>query len=524
MTRTHFPRIMKFLQPWSDQQSHQFAIIKSVINLVLLVLWAWLYWPVFQYLAVLFTREEFRTNQIVLLVVAGLLVYRARRLGLRFEPDAKPRLFWPGLALASGSSTAYLLVERYLDINTLSAVLFGLASYGLLGLWLSSSRWKRGIPAMLLLIGVLPFGEHLETFAGYPLRTFTAGLVRDALSGLGYHSVGVDTILVFESGISQVDIPCSGVKSLWTGALFLLAATWIENRQIGLRWLMVGLATGLLLFSSNLVRVAVLALVGPGLGWMLLARMLHIPLGVLGFLAVCAVTLYLLKRVPETPQALPSVEAAQSIGRNEKPVWLAPVVVFCVLVMALAYSPRAANQQVLAGGPPVWRFPAELTVQPAPLSPREQEWIRQGGAETADRLSFQWLSPEQPVTGTLMFLTSQSWRGQHNPERCFEVFGLTVKESYTYLVSAEFSLRYLSLAYGEAPDRLSAAYWLQSKDQTTEDFGKRIWADLSPNRERWVLVTVLFDRLRLPQSADLAQFFTAIHASVNRSLNEGVVP
>jgi exosortase O len=103
------------------------------------------------------------------------------------------------------------------DINTLSATLFGLATYGLLGLWLEPQRWRRGLPAALLLVGVLPFGEHLQTFVGYPVRILTAALVQKGLAAAGAHSVGMETILVFENGVSQVDIPCSGVKSLWTG-------------------------------------------------------------------------------------------------------------------------------------------------------------------------------------------------------------------------------------------------------------------------------------------------------------------
>ncbi len=34
--------------------------------------------------------------------------------------------------------------------------------------------------------------------------------------------------LIFENGVSQVDLPCSGVKSLWAGAIFYFAATWLS--------------------------------------------------------------------------------------------------------------------------------------------------------------------------------------------------------------------------------------------------------------------------------------------------------
>jgi exosortase O len=505
---------------------------RIIFNLALPGLWIWLYWPVFQYLAVIFTREEFRTNQIVLLAVAGLLLYRARMFHRRLNLDALPNLFVPGLVLAFGGSLAYLLVEHYLDINTLSAFLFGLATYGLLGLWMPSERWYQGFPAMLLLIGVLPFGEHLETFVGYPLRIWTAGLVRDSLAGFGFHSLGIDTILVFESGISQVDIPCSGVKSLWTGTLFLLAATWIENRSLDLRWLLIVLLNAILLIGANLLRVLVLAITGPALGWTLVARMLHIPLGVLGFLGTCLATLFMIRRLPVRSGASPSATYDQDrLPQPQllKPRWLGPGLVVFTLGMALLYSPHIESQAVSAAAP-VWTFPENLQVQWTPLSPQELAWIHQTGAATADRYAFQWKDTgqkergEPPVNGTVMFLTSQTWRGQHRPERCFEVFGLTVRESITVLVAPDFPLRHLSLSSREAPEPVSAVYWLQSTRQTTEDFGQRIWADLSPDRERWILITVLFNQKYDPHRSELLHLFEALHTLVDRNLAEGGVP
>ena len=98
-----------------------------------------------------------------------------------------------------------------------------------------------------------------------------------------------------ENGVSQVDLPCSGVKSLWTGALFLIAATWIERRPLNLRWLGVAGIFGGLLLAANLARVAVLVLVGQVAGWPLAAEMIHVPLGVLGFVAACAAAVMLMR-------------------------------------------------------------------------------------------------------------------------------------------------------------------------------------------------------------------------------------
>jgi exosortase O len=497
--------------------------LRTGINLALWVMWVRLFWPVFQYLGTQFTRDEFRTNQILLVLIAGLLIYQGRRARFRLRLDAAPHLFLPGLVLALCASLAYLLSEKYLDINTLAALLFGLATYGLLGLWMTPARWRQGIPAMLLVVGILPFGEHLETFAGYPLRIFTAGLVRDGLNTLGFHSVGVDTILVFESGISQIDIPCSGVKSLWTGMLFLLAVTWIENKPLSLRWVLVALCVGVLLVAANLARVAALALTGPALGWTRLAEIIHLPMGVLGFSAVCGAAFLMVRGLPV------GVDRAAEPGQSgpEKrllacPAWLGPTLLVCLVGMALAYSPRFDAQSVAAASSPAWHFPEKLALQAAPLSPQEMGWIRQAGADLADRFNFRWPGGGgKVVNGSVMLLTSRTWRGQHRPETCFEAFGLTLHESFTTLATPDFPVRVLSLSKGESEQRITAVYWLQSHNQTTEDFSKRIWADLESPQETWVLVTVLFDQSRDPQAAELAGFWAALHDSVTSSLAVG---
>jgi exosortase O len=195
------------------------------INIAILTAWLLLYRPVFAYLSIIFTREEFRTNQIVLIGVLILIAVRMRSSRIRLRISAAPRLNGLALAMTLGASAAFLIVERYLNINTMSATLFGMATYGLLGLWLNPKIWRQGFLIALLLIAVLPFGEHLQTFVGYPVRILTASIIQEGLASAGIHSIGVDTILVFENGVSQVDLPCSGVKSLWTGMLFLLAAT-----------------------------------------------------------------------------------------------------------------------------------------------------------------------------------------------------------------------------------------------------------------------------------------------------------
>jgi exosortase/archaeosortase family protein len=514
-------------------------------NAVTIGLWLWLFRPVFDYLAIIFSRADFRTNQLVLIGVILLIAGQARKGRLRPRLDAAPHLFYPAGILVIGGSALYLAVERFLDINTLSASLFGLASYGLLGLWMDPRRWRQGLPAALLLIGALPFGEHMQTFVGYPMRILTAALVRDGLAAADVSSISVDTILVLENGVSHIDLPCSGVKSLWTGMLFLTAATWIDRRPFNLSWLLIAFVFAGLLFAANLARVGVLVVVGQVAGWRLIAEMLHIPLGVLGFAAVCVLAVILLRmgrsNRPDVAWAPGSSQGGESNphaevrglgtigGRSGEPVqlssedpalahpnWFAPALAAAILVMILIYTPRPHTG--LTQPPPAWEFSAELVTEPMPLKPDEIDWLTRGGAESADRRRFEW----QGITGSMMLITSKTWRAHHRPERCFEVYGLSLDDSRTYLITPEFPLRFLSLSHGTGHSLLSATYWFQSVDHTTDDYATRMWADLAPDRDRWVLVTILFDGVHDPSTADLQALYSTLHDSVAHGLEGGL--
>ncbi len=487
-------------------------------NATIVLLWVILYRPVYPYLATIFTRQEFRTNQIVLLAVILLIAAQLRRGRLHISPTDLPQLHPPALALMSIASVAFIAVERWLDINTLSATLFGLATYGLLGLWMQSHRWRQGLPAALLLVGVLPFGEHMETFVGYPLRLATARIVSSGLGGLGVPNLGVDTILVFENGLSQVDNPCSGIKSLWTGGLFLLAATWTDSRPLNRRWLLSGIVFATLLLVSNLLRVVVLVSVDQVFSWRLLAEMLHVPLGIIGFVAACLALVGMLRWTGTFP-ATPQIDSQITLAR---PGWLALSLGIFLIFMALLYTPRV--NPVSAAGAPVSalgdHFPADLEARQWTLTSGETNWLSNGGAIPVDaaRWRFEW----HGTSGSLLLIRSRTWRSHHRPERCFTVYGLKIQESQPNLVATNFPLRQLTLGSPGNPRPVySAAYWLQSADKVTEDYAVRIWDDLAPQPQPWVLVTVLFDQPVDFETSDTRELFNTLRETVQGSLEPG---
>ena len=503
-------------------------LARIAMNGLLVILWLYLYHPIFPYLGTIFGHQEFRTNQILLLGALILIGLQVRRGDLHPRPDLLPHWYPPALALTLGASILFLLSERFLDVNTLSASLFGLASYGMLGLWLRPSYWLQGFPAALLLIGALPFGEHMQTFIGYPVRIATASIVRDGLSVLGVHSMGIDTILVFENGISKVDLPCSGVKSLWTGGLFLLAATWIEHRRINLHWLASALIFVILLLVANLLRVAVLVGVGQAAQLPLVAEMLHIPMGVLGFAGACVAVVGLLRwpdrKSPMLEKHSETVASESPPPQLPRPAWLPVLLAGLILGMALLYVQRPSP--VLAKSIPAFEFPTELNAASWPLPEEVLSWLNQDAPVLAERWRFTW----RGEPGSILLVASDDWRANHHPERCFQAYGLTIQSQSTYLAAPDFPVNLLSLKDGQASkgygedDQLTALYWLQSRDQVTDDYATRIWSELSVEHTPWVLVTILFDETVDPHSNNTLELIAGLRQAVQRSLGGKVSP
>jgi exosortase O len=158
--------------------------------------------------------------------------------------------------------------------------------------------------------------------------------------------------------------------------------------------------------------------------------------------------------------------------------------------------------------------------QPLPLKPVELEWFTRDGADSADRWRFQWGS----LSGSMMLVPSTTWRAHHRPERCFEVYGLALNDSTTYLVAPDLPVRLVSLGDREGKNLFTAAYWFQSPSRTTDDYGTRMWADFSPQHEKWVLVSILFDRALDPNTTEVQALYQALRDTVAANLKGELSP
>ncbi len=159
--------------------------------------------------------------------------------------------------------------------------------------------WRRGLPVAVAIACLLPFGVQFSTGVGTPARIFTAQIVEWILHSWQISAISAGDVIVLETGVAYVDLPCSGLKSMWTGTLFLMASTWLEGRQIGLRWVVVGLANLVFLAIANTARVLILTILTHVLHQSVWAEILHVPLGLSGFIMASLLTWGLLRLVPK---------------------------------------------------------------------------------------------------------------------------------------------------------------------------------------------------------------------------------
>jgi hypothetical protein len=87
------------------------------------------------------------------------------------------------------------------------------------------------------------------------------------------------------------------------------------------------------------------------------------------------------------------------------------------------------------------------------------------------------------------------------------------------MAGQDFPVRWLTLGMpGSAKSSYTAGYWLQSSSRVTDDYAVRIWDDLQPQPESWVLVTILFDQPVDPSSGQVVALFNALRTAIQGSL------
>ncbi len=437
--------------------------------------------------------------------------------GLSFRARALP------LALVLAAGLADQAARRLASFEQLSVCLLVLGTFGLLGCYLAPATWRRMLPAALLLACALPFGARFGTGLGYPARVITARLVEQVLAATDVASVSMHDVIVLENGIAHVDLPCSGLKSLWTGALFFLAASWIERRGplagpgLGLAWCLGFGVFQFLLFCANASRVLALVMLDVVLGQHRLASVLHVPLGAFGFLVCCAAGVVLLRLCPGrsghgTDQELEDRPRAPS--PDLPPVWVLAILVATALTM----PPLANHSPIPAQSTPIG-LPESIEASALALTPAEEQFFASRDGTRAGKWSFS----HGALRGSALIVSTASWQTHHAPELCLAAAGIEVDGLSPLTLDDGFEVHQLTLDGGSR----TAIYWFQSPRATTGSLLRRFWRDLAYRETRWVLVSILFDSAgglhsdRLPasgRSAEPRDFLRRIHDHIDTEL------
>jgi exosortase/archaeosortase family protein len=142
-------------------------------------------------------------------------------------------------------------------------LLRALAAMAALGCsWISVSGARQRWPALLcLLVLSVPVIASLQFYAGYPMRTVTAGGATWLLNLLGIEATRTGTSMVAYGRTVLVDAPCSGVRMLWTASV-LCAALAAMRARVTVGAMAAALACVVpIVLVGNTVRAALLFLI-----------------------------------------------------------------------------------------------------------------------------------------------------------------------------------------------------------------------------------------------------------------------
>jgi exosortase O len=473
--------------------------------LLLCCAWLFAFRAALVYLGEVFATDVYRLNTYLALAAAGLILHRLLRDRAAFGRAAellraRPSMRIAPLALLAAALAGGVLFTRILDIRLFAAVTFGLGTYALAGLYVSAAAWRRALPAALLLVAALPFGEQASTYVGFTARVFTARAVEELFGAFGLASMSANAILQLESGVAYVDVPCSGIKSLWTGAVFFLAATFLEDVKLGARWLCAAAAFATAILAANTARVAAIVLIASVAKEPRAADLLHEPLGVIGFGAACALGFLMLRLVPK-----------YSCTEDQKPEstpHLAPALAM-LLFAAGAFTDRPASTRAAAAADETPAAPAialEMKTTPLTLTDAERGLLGRVGGSTAEKLAFD----NGTLAGTAVFIATDRFRAHHPPEICLASAGARIDVLEDLSFGPNRDARLATLDRGAR----TALYFYQSGEHTTGDMLERLRRDLLGGERRWVLVSILIDRPVPAADPALAELYEQFRVGV----------
>lgn len=462
--------------------------------------WLYLNGSVLNWLAQ--TLQEISVFNGLMLGAGGLLLLA---LGVYYRQQIQfsaPTLRALPLVLLLGCGAGAIATRWLVALEQLPVVLFLLGTYSLLGLFLSPATWRKGLPVGVAIACLFPFGVQFSTGLGAPARVLTAHVVEWVLRLWHVPAISTEDIILLDTGVAYVDTPCSGLKSMWTGTLFLLAATWLEGRQMGLRWLLVGVTNLGLLAIANTARIITLVILTHVLHQPNLAEIMHVPLGLMGFVVASLMTWGLLRWIPRQRNIVHSQPVHSEIKQSRFSTLKASLVIIAsILALTLIPDPQEITTSTLDLSKLQWS--TSIQAQPVGLNSYEQKFFASYPSVTTQKQRFQF----QGLTGSLVLVASPTWQAHHAPELCLTAFGYHIDQMVGKALTPAVTGRWLTLDGGQK----TSVYWFQSATETTDDFFVRFWGEVFRKDSAWTLVSVVFDQSHSTDEPAVLSFLTLIH-------------
>jgi exosortase O len=385
--------------------------------------------------------------------------------------------------------------NQMLQLQQLDAAVFLITIYVLSGCFIGNIRWwYRGLPLAIIIALCIPFTLEFGSGLGFFLRIASAEIVETILKHAGVAVTTSQDILILENGITQIDTPCSGLKSLFTGTLFFFAAAFVRRQTISYVFIAHYLFFCFLLFLSNVARILLIVFIADVFELRELAAQIHIPFGIFFFGVSCIVGWFLVGQ----NQNIESEDSAHKLP-------FSGTVLVSAFIMPLCFG-IVLNTCCLALQPVTgWKKEkfTRLHAIPIEMTEIEQRFFAAKVESTASKWQFQYKNN----SGEILSVQSAALNGMHSPEICLMGNGLKVMS----VAEREFGEIHCKVIRFEKSDA-AAVYWLQHEDVTTPSFLERAWLHITAGKREWTLRVVLIQKFDSTSDIDLRMITQFVQA------------
>jgi len=325
------------------------------------------------------------------------------------------------------------------------------------------------------------------------------------LNSLGLENISSSTIITIENSATQIDFSCSGIKGLWSGLIFYFSITWLDKLKINLNWLITFVLLIITILSANILRIFIIVLLGSVYKQAELAEIIHAPLGIIGFVFSCLLIYYFIKS---------KLFKKELIQFNISSILLKKLDSFkmkkynnlnwsrylIILLLGISiFIPKEKSIEI--NKVDNLNFPSDWVTNSLDLTEEEVAFFENQGS-LATKIAFQ----ANNISGSLLLVNSNGWRGHHNPEYCMRAGGNLINKIETVIIADNFPIKWLNVN-----KESSACYWFQSPTECTDDFGTRVWSELRTKENDWILVSVVFNNFQNIDTKEINEFILTIN-------------